>query len=341
MHNTRAHKNLTLALDESGASAVIVAIVLTVICGFVGLAFDVGHMVMVKAELQRTADAGALAGAAGLAPYNNPGPNETPNWVQGQLRAQALVNNAYNKANYQQFSIPVDAVKPGYWCLTPPTDYVQSPPSPPLPTVCPINSAYLPLPAITMTLSRDVTLYLAPIFGISNPKTMSATATAILPKCYSTTNIPPIALDPDTVFDIGPDATIFIDLSDQDIQPFSNKGKASWFNLDGTNDVPTVRINRPLTTMDDRLWMVPGTDATLLRTFVHVGDTIIMPVVENVEKCTYQKIVDWVAFKVEQADANSMKGKFLPLYFDPNVIPTAGTPTLPSGVMGTPKLVSP
>lgn len=337
MNNKRTKKKLTLALDESGATAIIIAIVLTALSGFVALAFDISHMVMVKAELQRTADAGALAGAAGLAPYNNPGPNETPNWINGQLRAQTVVNNAANRADNQIFTIAASAVDYGYWCLTPPQDYVQ----PPLPTVCPINSAYLPEPAITVTLSRDVPLYLAPLIGISSPKTVRATATAMLPKCYTTNNIPPIALDPDTVFNIGPEATVFIDLSDQDIQPFSNKGKASWFNLDGTNDVPTVRINRPLTTMDDQLWMVPGTDATLLGTFVHPGDTIVMPVVENVEKSTYQKIVDWVAFKVEQTDANSMKGKFVELYFDPNVIPTAGTPTLPGGVMGTPKLVSP
>ena len=329
---------LNLALDESGAAAIVIAIVLTALSGFVALAFDIGHMVMVKAELQRTADAGALAGAAGLAPYNNPGPNETPNWVNGQLRAQTVVNDAANKADNQIFTIAATAVNYGYWCLTPPQDYVQ----PPLPTVCPINSAYLPEPAISVTLSRDVPLYLAPLIGISSPKTVTATAIAMLPKCYTTTGIPPIALDPDTAFHTDKNGTVFINLdTDEDIQPFSNKGKASWFNLDGTNDVPTVRINEQLTSMQDQLWMVPGTDATLLGTFVHAGDTIVLPVVENVEKCTYQKIIDWVAFHVEHTDANSFQGKFVDQYFDPNVIPTAGTPTLPGPVMGTPKLVSP
>ena len=83
MSNKKAKNKLTLALDESGAAAVIIAIVFAVLCGFIGLAVDIGHMIMVKAELQRTADAGALAGVAGLVPYNNPGPDQTPNWVQG------------------------------------------------------------------------------------------------------------------------------------------------------------------------------------------------------------------------------------------------------------------
>ena len=105
MNNKRTKKKLTLALDESGAAAIIVALVLTALCGFVALAFDIGHMVMVKAELQRTADAAALAGVTGLVPYNNPGPNQMPNWVQGQAKAHTIINNAANKADNQTFTI--------------------------------------------------------------------------------------------------------------------------------------------------------------------------------------------------------------------------------------------
>jgi Flp pilus assembly protein TadG len=340
MPNKRAKQMLALALDESGAAAVVVAVVFAVLCGFVGLAMDYGHMVMVKAELQRTADAGVLAGAAGLAPYNNPGPNETPNWVNAQNKAQAIINNAANNANNQIFTIPVDAVKTGYWLLKPPTGYVQ----PPLPTVRPTDLTYLPEPAVTATLSRDVTLYLAPLIGISSAKTVSASATAILPEGYSTTNIPPIALDPDTVYNVDANGFKIIDLSDQDVQPFSNKGKASWFNLtgpSGDNSVPSVRINTPLTSAKDKVYLVPGTKATLTD-FVHVGDTIVLPVVTDVEKFGWEDIIQWAAFKIEHLDANSMHGNFLNEYFDPNVIPYAGgPPTLPSAVMGMPKLVSP
>ena len=75
---------MTLALDESGATAIFFALILSVLCGFVALAFDIGHMVMVRAELQRTADAAALAGVTGLVPYTGSAPNQTPDWANGR-----------------------------------------------------------------------------------------------------------------------------------------------------------------------------------------------------------------------------------------------------------------
>jgi hypothetical protein len=52
--------------SERGATAVIVAIVLAVLCGFVALSLDVGHLLSVRGELQNGADAAALAGAKRL-----------------------------------------------------------------------------------------------------------------------------------------------------------------------------------------------------------------------------------------------------------------------------------
>jgi Flp pilus assembly protein TadG len=68
MRNRKAKQECALAFDESGAFGVIGAIIFTAICGFVGLALDFGHYYKVRAELQRTADAGALAGVTGLFP---------------------------------------------------------------------------------------------------------------------------------------------------------------------------------------------------------------------------------------------------------------------------------
>jgi hypothetical protein len=48
---------------ERGAVAIIVAIILVVLCGFVALSLDVGHLLSVRGELQNGADAAALAGA--------------------------------------------------------------------------------------------------------------------------------------------------------------------------------------------------------------------------------------------------------------------------------------
>jgi hypothetical protein len=337
MNNKRTKKKLTLALDESGATAIVIGVVLTALSGFVALGFDIGHIIMVRAELQRTADAAALAGVTGLVPYNNPGPSQMPNWIQGQAKAHTIINQSANNADNQTFSITDGTVLPGYWLLNPPTGYVQ----PPLPTVCPSTPAYLPEPAIHVTLSRNVTLYLAPIIGVPSSKIVSASATAVLPECYSTTNIPPIALDPDTVYNVNPSGQLIIDVGEQDVKPQSNKGFASWFNLSGGNDVPSVRINTPLTSAQDQVYLLPGTKATLTD-FITEGETIVLPVVSDILTKGWQDIIQWAAFKVDHLDANSMHGHFVEQYFDPNVLPTTGTPSiLPSAVSATPKLVGP
>ena len=345
MKNSRTEKKLTLVIDESGAVAVIVAIVFAVLCGFGALAFDIGHMVMVKAELQRTADAAALAGAMGLAPYSGTGTSLMPDWATGEQKANDIISNTANKADSQL--ITAKTVNHGYWLLKPPTGYVQPklPPASPLPIVGPFPPSSYPEPAIKVTLNKNVPLYLAPVIGISSPKLVSATATAILPEAYSAWNIPPIALDPDTVYNKDKDGNLIIDIVEQDVKPQSNKGAASWFNLSGDNSVPSVRINTPLTSAKDQLYLVPGTKATLTD-FITEGSTIVLPIVADVITKGWQEIIGWAAFHVTHLDANSMHGSFVDKYFDPNVLPTEDLPaptaaTLPPGVSGTPKLVGP
>jgi hypothetical protein len=340
MHTERAKKKLTLILDESGAAAVIVAIVFTVLCGALGLAFDLGHIVMVKGQLQRTADAAALAGVMGFLPYNNPGTlDQTPNWVQGQQKAHEIINNVANsvyndKADDAQFSITDGTVLYGYWLLNPPPDYDQLS----LPTARPTNSAYLPEPAIMVTLSRNVPVYLAQLVGVSSSKTVSARAIAILPEAYKTSGIPPITINSKSYYKPG---TTEPNLAAKNIKIQSQKDIASWYNLDGTNDVPTTRINQPLIMRQSEIYLQPGAKATLTD-FMSVGQTVVLPVVLDsyFDKSSAAPIETWCAFHITQLDANSMSGNFTDKYFDPNVIPTAGTgPSAP--IAGTPKLVGP
>jgi len=68
MHLNRAFlKRLSeFGADQSGAIAAYVAVGLVAFLGFAALTVDIGYMVSVKSELQKAADAGALAGARGL-----------------------------------------------------------------------------------------------------------------------------------------------------------------------------------------------------------------------------------------------------------------------------------
>ena len=333
MNKKKTQQWLTLARGESGATAVIFVLTLSLLCGFMALAFDVGHLFMVRAELQRTADAAALAGAAGLLPYTNPGTNQTPNWIQGQAKAHALISNVANKADNVQFTTSEGTVDYGYWLLVPPADYVQT-----LPKARPTTAAYLPEPAIIVTVSRAVTLSFAPVVGVTNPRTVTATATAILPEAYSMTNLPPIAVSEDVAYNtIG--GSLVADAVEQDIKIQSQKGKAGWFNLSGNNSVPSVRFSDPLTSTETQIYLVPGSKATLTD-LITEGETVVLTVVTQVDDKQWMPIIGFAAFKIDSLGANSMTGHFVEQYYDPHVVPTAGTGTI-SGVGGTPKLVAP
>jgi hypothetical protein len=341
MKAIKAMKKLRLTLDESGGVALFVALSFVVICGFAALAFDYGHLVMVRAELQRTTDAAALAGAMGLVPYINPGPNQVPNWMQAETKAHEIISNAANSADGQDFSDTDGTVLYGYWLLNPPNDYSELP----LPTARPTTAAYLPEPAVNVTLRRSVTLYFAPLVGVSSPRTVSATSTAILPEAYQTTGVPPVAVSYDTVYNTAAN-TVQINVIQQDIKPQSNQGIAGWFNMNGGNSVPSVRIDVPMVAdptgiaTGSQIYTVPGTKATLTD-YISPNETIVLPVLQEVDKQGWENIIGWAAFKVDSVSANSMTGSFIYPYFDPNVRPTAATNGTIGGVGGTPELVSP
>jgi hypothetical protein len=68
-------------MDQSGATAVFVAIVLFLLVGFAALAVDVGHLLVGRNELQNAADAGALAGARFLYDEDGTAVNEGANQI--------------------------------------------------------------------------------------------------------------------------------------------------------------------------------------------------------------------------------------------------------------------
>ncbi len=330
---------IRFAGDEAGAVAISVALTLVALCGFVALALDFGHLFMVRSELQRTADAGALAGAMGLVPYTGPENNRTPNWLQAEAKALAIIEHSANKADNTVLDVGEEVVEYGYWLLSPSPGEQQT-----LPLARPINTASLPVPAVRVSLSRPVTLYFAPLIGVSSPWTVSVSATAILPEAVAVGNLPPIAVAKDIVYNFsGQTVEIEIDPTTQTIKVQSQGGKAGWFNLSGENNVPSVRFGSPLTAPTQQIYFTPGTEATLMHQFVQAGQTLILPVVETVEQKVWRQIIGFAAFKVDERTSNSMTGHFVDKYFDPNVLPTASDlqGVLLGGVAGTPKLVSP
>jgi Flp pilus assembly protein TadG len=330
MHNRRAKKKLTLAFDESGATAIFIALIFSVICGFVALVVDIGHIVKVKAEVQRTADAGALAGVTGLVPYTHTGTYETPNWSQGQTKAHTIIATEANKVDNPKVT-PEGTVDYGYWLLAPPTGYVQT-----LPKARPTTAAYLPVPAIIVTLSRNVTLYFAPLVGFTSPMTVSATAIAILPEGYNiATGAFAMAVEKSIVY-TNPNNTII--LTPQD---FGWKDQGQWFTTPASahsNDVPTIRKFDPVQA-GDIIWIAPGSMNTLYPTIIP-NQTVMVPVVESTDPKHEQVIIGFAAFYITGVQQNSVAGHFVDNYMSPDANPGTGAGTY-LGVSGTPKLVSP
>jgi Flp pilus assembly protein TadG/cytoskeletal protein CcmA (bactofilin family) len=168
MHRKSVEKKLQKALDQSGAVALIMAAVLVGLCGFVALALDIGHMISVKAELQKAADAGALSGASFLMPYV--GAPSAPNWVSAQNKATqtALLNRADNQP------LTDCQVQYGYWNLQ--TKTLQSA------GIIPTTSN---LPAVQVTITKaagsnggPIQLFFAPTIGVI-PHILNAQAVAV------------------------------------------------------------------------------------------------------------------------------------------------------------------
>jgi Flp pilus assembly protein TadG len=96
------HHPFSKLKDQRGISAVLIAVCLVMLLGFVALAIDIGHLAVARNELQNAADAGALAGARYL--YNDDGQSINPN--ANQLGYDAAVANRSEQ-------VPVEVNWPG------------------------------------------------------------------------------------------------------------------------------------------------------------------------------------------------------------------------------------
>jgi hypothetical protein len=153
--------------DESGAVAVYVAIALVALMGVAALALDIAHMVTVKRELAKAAEAGALSGARALWPMVLPVDNNetvTPNCTYAEniarLAAQKNRVDGRNLAGDSEITVEV-----GRW------DYATKKFTPGVS----VNANGVRV----ITARANVNMTLAQVLG-QGPRNMSATAIAIM-----------------------------------------------------------------------------------------------------------------------------------------------------------------
>ncbi len=174
--------------QERGAVAPISAVYLIVVIAILALAIDLGHIFLVKSELQRVADSAALAGALRLmTPNSGVSPGVTavsPDCARAITAAQAV--GTQNNTDGQPTTLAHIAVSLGTWSGTTFTDTGCA--SPTL-----VN-------AVQAVASRATDIYFGGIITGSNTINLSALATVLvgtvggLPPGYPTL---PIAVDSD------------------------------------------------------------------------------------------------------------------------------------------------
>lgn len=118
--------------DRQGAVAPLTAICMVLLLLGVALVIDLGHLYVVRAELQNAADAGADAGAQALFNLSGAGPSGPvpATVVCDQAHALACQTVMANKVNGRPLSIPDNDAQLGIWAPSPDTGQWQFTPAP-------------------------------------------------------------------------------------------------------------------------------------------------------------------------------------------------------------------
>jgi hypothetical protein len=106
--------------DHQAAVAPITAICIVLLLVAVAVVVDLGHLYVVRAELQNAADAGASAGAQALVNLSTTTGGPIPcTIVCDQAHARAVQTVMVNKADNQTLAIPGGDVQVGIWAAAP------------------------------------------------------------------------------------------------------------------------------------------------------------------------------------------------------------------------------
>jgi Flp pilus assembly protein TadG len=332
-----------LVNDQSGSLAVVAALLLLVLAGMAALVMDIGRLAVVKSEMQKAADAGALAGARAL----SSGPS-FPNWTSAQSRAAATAQE--NKVDGSLITASQCQVQVGYW------NYSWQPNTAPanlqstgiVPTAQDVPAVKVTVSKGTSQLNGPLFMMFASVLGITT-RAVSAQAVACA------INQPVNKIDPGMAFPMAIPISFVTQLLGQSPPPAFRIGSSyhdptggQWTSfLSTANNVPDIQqlidTGNPIPLqVGDQIYIAPGTKDTLFNTAVsRKGDTVMIPVVsDDFASSSQTPIQGFVAFHIDDAVGGSDKyieGHFVTPYTVPGGIGAPGSPNFGSQA-GIPRL---
>jgi Flp pilus assembly protein TadG len=285
--------------DERGAVAAVSAVYLIVAIGALALAIDLGHMYLVKAELQRAADSAALGGALRLmTPSTGVVPGVTaasPDCARAVTAAQTL--GTRNPTDNQTTSSANIAIQVGNWNGSTFTE-----------TGC--ANPYQ-VNAIQAVASRTVNVFFGAIITGSTTQNLSAQALALvgpvggLPPGYKCL---PIALDSDKVPSSGQKLVLHLNPTPGDDGAwhtfFWQNPAASLLRdiIDGTVDTPPLKEG-------DQIKVKEGVSDSDLKELGQVlkdkGGTwdVVLPVIPASEHTGWATVEGFVSVRMTKVDS--------------------------------------
>ena len=311
--------------SQKGAVAVMMAAGIVLILGMVALAVDLGHLYVVRSELRRSADAGAMAGVRALFPFplSSASLPLTPNCgaAQAQARdvcqANPVEGDAPEVVNLQTGSWDWSAGKLLPGCATDPFTN-----------------------ALTVTVRRDnVPLTVAGALGLG-PYSLQATATAVMDWVGSLNQGEAFVLMLGKKYVQSGDVTIYFSPA-----PLDSGG---WYAKDPQSPSNSLikgylaNQNAPAISVGDNITLNNGAWPDVIQVLAgYIGKTVWVPVVDTSSFNQSGPVLGFTAFTITEVSNTGsdkyVRGTALPLRDAPESASKPGG--VPFGLLTAPRVV--
>ena len=340
-----------LRRQPRGQTLVTMAVSLVVVLGFIGLSIDVGMMMLARNELQNAADAAALAGAGGMYKNQFGSYDPLPNFPRAADSATNAVR--YNKA--LRASLATSTVTTGYWNIGgTPADMQATTKSPIL-----LNDAAavrVQIKKAPGTNGGPIALFLAPMVGVQS-EAIQASAVAVVsyPGSVSEGELYPTAMSGclfRRFWNTETNSPLLVDGVPPEFRIGSSyhyegceSGQWTSFNL-GTQSASDMKglirngNGGPLA-IGDTIYIQDGTETSGYVESIKdglIGQDILVPVTEGLTGGTWNVIIGFGAFHIDDIQGGSQK--YIEGHFTAGLIVPIAGPGGPSwGALIPPTLV--